>query len=134
MKLKPAHLHAPPFTSTPVDRLKVGVEAGVGSRSLKARLLLTEVQSPSLGRPSAPPHHQYNPRTLSLRLYSHEAQAGTPSRAPSAPRPIATAGSGVRDERLNDPDGFREGGTAFATAMDDLNPDDQSRVLSLIHI
>ena len=33
------------------------------------------------------------------------------------------AGSGVQDERLNDPDGFREGGSAFATDMDDLNPD-----------
>ena len=81
MKLKPAHLHEPPFTITPVDRLKVGVEAGVGSRSLKARLLLTEVKSPGLGRRSTPPHHQYKPHTLSLRLYSHEAQAGTPLRA-----------------------------------------------------
>ena len=37
-------------------------------------------------------------------------------------RRIAMAGSGVQDERLNDPDGFREGGTVFAAAMDDLNP------------
>ena len=44
------------------------------------------------------------------------------------------AGSGVQDERLNDPDGFREGGTAFATAMDDLNPDAQSRVSSSYHL
>ena len=28
-----------------------------------------------------PPRHQYKPDTLSLRLHSHEAQAGTPSRA-----------------------------------------------------
>ena len=80
MKLKLAHLRKPPFT-TPVDRLKVCVEAAMSSHSLKARLLLTEVQSPVPGRPGAPPHHQYKPRTLSLQLYSHEAQAGAPSRA-----------------------------------------------------
>ena len=80
MMLKPAHLREPPFT-TPVDNLKVCVEAAVASRSLKARLLLTEVKSPVLGRPSTPPHHQYKPSTLSLRLHSHKAQAGTPLRA-----------------------------------------------------
>ena len=80
MKLKPEHLREPPFT-TPVDRLKVCVEVGVGSRSLKAMLLLTDVRSPVLGRPSTLAHHQYKPRTLSLRLYSHEAEAGTPVRA-----------------------------------------------------
>ena len=53
----------------------------MSSHSLKARLLLTEVRSPALGRPSTPPHHQYNPCTLYLRLYSHEAQADTPLRA-----------------------------------------------------
>ena len=79
-RLKPAHLREPPFT-TPVDRLKVCVEAAMSSHSLKARLLLTEVRSPGLGRSSTPPHHQYKPRTLSLRLYSHEAEGGTPSRA-----------------------------------------------------
>ena len=79
-KLKPAHHREPPFT-TPVDRLAVCVEAGMGSRSLKARLLLTEVKSPVLGRASTPPHHQYKPCALSLRLYSHKAQAGSPSRA-----------------------------------------------------
>ena len=73
-------LHAPSFT-TPVDRLKVCVEPAMSSHSLKARLLLTEVQSPVLRRPSTPTQHQYKPRTLFLRLYSHEAQAGTPSRA-----------------------------------------------------
>ena len=53
----------------------------MSSHPLKARLLLAEVESPVPGRPSTPPHHQYNPRTLSPRLYSHEAHAGTPSRA-----------------------------------------------------
>ena len=50
-------------------------------RSLKARLVLSEATDLVLGRPSAPPHPQYKPRTLSLQLHSHEAQAGAPSRA-----------------------------------------------------
>ena len=50
-------------------------------RSLKARLLLSEATGPVLGRPGASPRHQYKPRTLSLQLHSHEAQAGAPSRA-----------------------------------------------------
>ena len=50
-------------------------------RSLKARLLLNEAKGPVPGLPSASPHTQYKPRTLSLQLHSHEAQAGAPSRA-----------------------------------------------------
>ena len=50
-------------------------------RSLKARLLLSEAKGPVLGRLSASPHPQYKPRTLTLQLHSHEAQAGAPSRA-----------------------------------------------------
>ena len=141
MKLKPAHLHAPPFT-TPEDRLKVGVEAGVGSRSLKARLLLTEVRSLGLSHAGTPPHHQYKPYTLSLRLYSHEAQAGTPSRAsfhhPRRPSQRSTipemAGGGVRDECVNDPNGFRDGGSASDTLMDDLKPDAQPQASSFYRI
>ena len=131
MKLKPAHLRKPPFT-TPVDRLQGCVEAGVGSHSLKARLLLPEVESPVLGRPSTPPRHQYKPHTLSLRLHSHDAQAGTPSRAsfhhPRRPSQSSTipeiAGGSVCDECVNDPNGFRDGGSACKTAIN----------LSLIHI
>ena len=44
-------------------------------------MLLPEVKSPVLSRPSGPPRHQYKPHTLSLRLNSHEAQASTPSQA-----------------------------------------------------
>ena len=50
-------------------------------RSLKARLLLSEAKSPVLDHPSASPHTQYKPRTLTLQLHLHEAQAGAPSRA-----------------------------------------------------
>ena len=57
------------------------------SRSLKARVLLPEVKSPVLGRPSTPPRHQYKPHTLSLWLHSHEAVAfpcgKRPHRGPS---------------------------------------------------
>ena len=48
-------------------------------------------------------------------------------------RPIAMAGSGVQDESLNDPNGFREGGSASDTAMDDLNPDAQPQASSSYH-
>ena len=98
MKLKPAHLHTPPFT-TPVDRLKVCVKAAMSSHSLKAMLLLTEVQSPVLRRPSTPSHHKYKPYTLSQRLYSHEAQAGTPSRASFHHHPRRPAQSGCGGRR-----------------------------------
>ena len=57
--------------------------------------------------------------------YNESTQVGmrhTQGSQTAVSRPIAMAGSGVQDERLNDPDGFREGGTVFATAMDDLNP------------
>ena len=43
------------------------------------------------------------------------------------------AGSGVRDERVNDQDGFMEGGSASDTAMDDLNPDAQPQASSSYH-
>ena len=71
----------------------------MGPRLLTAGLLLTEVKSPVLGRPSTPPHHQYKPHTLSLRLYSHEAQAGTPSRGKRVASLIIIITSARRRER-----------------------------------
>ena len=43
----------------------------------------------------------------------------------AALRAIATAGGGVRDECVNNPNGFRDVSSASDTAMDDLKPDAQ---------
>ena len=52
----------------------------------------------------------------------------------AASQAIAMAGGGVQDECVNDPNGFRDGGSASDTAMHDLKPDAQSRASSLYRI
>ena len=44
------------------------------------------------------------------------------------------AGGGVRDECVNDPNGFRDGGSASDTAMDDVKPNAQPWASSLCRI
>ena len=44
------------------------------------------------------------------------------------------AGGVVRDEFVNDPNGFRDGGSGSDTAMDDLKPDAQPQVYSLYRV
>ena len=47
---------------------------------------------------------------------------------------IAMAGGGVRDECVNNPNGFRDGGSASDTAMDDLKPGAQPWASSFYRI
>ena len=44
------------------------------------------------------------------------------------------AGGGVQDECVNDPNGFRDGGSASDTTMGDLKPDAQPQESSLHRI
>ena len=44
------------------------------------------------------------------------------------------AGGGVRDECVNDPNGFRDGGSASDTAMDIVKPDAQPWASSFYRI
>ena len=52
----------------------------------------------------------------------------------TAPRAIAMAGGGVRDECVNNPNGIRDDGSASDMAMDDLKPDPQPWASSLYPI
>ena len=67
-------------------------------------------------------------RSTVYQKYSsgRETRAGDSNdRIMAAPRAIAMAGGGVRDECVIYPNGIRDGGSESDTAMDDLKPDAQ---------
>ena len=52
----------------------------------------------------------------------------------AASQAIAMAGGGVQDECVNDPNGFRDGGSASDTTMGDVKPDAHPWAFSLCRI
>ena len=133
MKLKPAHLHEPPFT-TPVDRTSKGVwrqawgraHPRLGCYSLRLGVRFWAVLVPLHVTSTSPIPFPCGYTHMTLKpAHLHERAIQT-----AASRAIATAGGGVRDECVNNPKGIRDVSSASDTAMDDLKPDAQPQASS----